>query len=56
MALRQALGDQPAVVLRAAEDLGAVALNDEGEFHECLITRSPLTVERSTVEPLTVER
>ena len=31
--LGQPLGDQPAVVLGAAEDLGAVALNDEGDSH-----------------------
>ena len=31
---REPLGDQPAVVLRAAEHLGAVALNDEGESHD----------------------
>ena len=33
MAFGQPLGDQPAVVLGAAEDLGAVALDDEGDFH-----------------------
>ncbi len=31
---REALGDQPAVILGAAEDLGAVALDDERKFHE----------------------
>ena len=31
--LRKPLRDQAAVILRAAEDLGAVTLDDEGEFH-----------------------
>ena len=30
----QALGDEPAVELRPAHDLGAVALDDESDFHE----------------------
>ena len=30
---REPLGQQPAQMLGSPEDLGAVALNDEGEFH-----------------------
>ena len=32
--LGEPLGDEAAVVLGSAEDLGAVALDDESEFHE----------------------
>jgi len=36
----QALGDQPAVVLRAAENLCAVPLNDKGDFHKSIRRRA----------------
>ena len=34
------LGDQPAVILRPAENLGAVALNDEGNLHAVSLSSS----------------
>jgi len=36
--LREPLRDEPAVILGATEDLGAVTLDDEGEFHRRLST------------------
>ncbi len=37
MTRREALGDQPAVILRAAQDLGAVALDDERDLQPVIL-------------------
>ena len=50
VAVREAFGHQPAVVLGAAEDLRAVALDDEGDFH-AKGSRSLLMLSTSCARP-----
>ena len=40
------LGDEPAEVLGSAEDLGAVALDDEGDFHESVLDAATVELAR----------